>query len=235
MTTDPYLELAYGVLDDGMVLDDDGDRTPAPDLSPALLEQSGGRYSDDVRLLAFRLWVFDGARNVSRVSRLLQSRHGVKVHPQTIGRWARNDDWSGRGDRLHQTFVKSSTAAVNAGISAAAVRAVATLDDIQTDPHANAGARVKAATTILGIAGFVPAFNGTTVNLALNAGRDRFAGMTDAELEELAASYRDDGDTEHPAPNISEAEYRLAKVGDGTGHYRPQRYLHNQGDDDIDN
>ena len=54
---------------------------------------------------------------------------------------------------------------------------------------------------------------GHIVNLAVNVGRDRLADLSDDELRERASSYQPD-ESHTPAPDIPDAQYRIARHND---------------------
>jgi hypothetical protein len=209
--TDLFDQLASGVLDDGAI--DLVSPSDDPMLTDGAALGSSDNFPEAVRLYALRLWTFDAGRNPRKVSDLLKERAEIDVSPAIIRRWVLRDNWAEAAGRLHQSFSDASAGATRHGLSSLMPVAVDALRDILADPEASATARVRAAALVLGIGGYVPAMTGHTVNLAVNVGRDRLADMSDEELAAAAAAYRPD--TDHaPAPEITEAEYRLARRHD---------------------
>lgn len=222
MPVDPFIELANGVLDDGPMWETKAERAQLAEL-PAEIERNGNAWPDSVRAYALRVWAFDAGRNAEKTARILRERAEIGITAQTIRNWVVRDDWAGRAETLHQTFVPTSNSAIRAGISAAAVRSVGVLDELQMNEDIPASVRAKAAQTLLGIAGFVPAFNGPVVNVAIGQERGRLAAATDDELAQMIEAYGSDNTPDTPPHEASYTELRLAKQArDGHGHYAPE-------------
>lgn len=71
------------------------------ELRESPVRDTGTRYPDETKELAYQLWAFLAGRNASEVSRMLATEeHGaVTVPRETVAYWAREYGWAARVDR----------------------------------------------------------------------------------------------------------------------------------------
>lgn len=176
-TGDTFSNLAAGVLDDSTFETDSG-------------IDNGQEYPDASMEYAFRLWCFDASRNPRRVVELLKQRRGITVPVSTVLRWSVENSWVENSVILHQTFKQAASDTIQAGIDFGAVHAVTTLREILSEPDASATARVKAATVLLALAGYVAQPPGASaISVNVHAGRGDWSDMSDEDLAEIAEEY----------------------------------------------
>lgn len=213
---DAFEQLAAGVLDTSRIEphDDDGS---GPD--PSTGSGASRQWGDGVRLLAFRLWVFDGARDPAKVSKLLHDRLGVKVPPRQILLWSGAERWAVAAVDFHQIFQNQGRSAVEATFSQGTVKAARWLVDCLDDPDVPANTKMRAAMAVLDRGGFAPVLQSlTSVQFAPRVQSGAYVDVSDEELDAYIQSYAGDGGGIAPDPEHSIEELRIAaKSADSHG------------------
>lgn len=174
---DVFEDLASGVLDTG-ALGNDTDTSAYDDVP------------ESSRNIAFRVWAFEAGRDPAKVASILAERTGVEIPVAVLRGWVRQGKWTEKSNQLHQTFKQHASETIDAHVTYGSVQAIRYLVDMLDDEKSSATAKVKSASILLGIAGYVVMPPGASAINIINHPTGDWANATDDELEELASSYQ---------------------------------------------
>lgn len=189
--------LADGVLDSSLLAPDDG--------------QVLKDVSADTLDTLFRLWAFDAARDPAEVVRIVRDRSGLELSAAWVRGLAKTHFWAERSHTVHQTLKSTSQAVVDAQFTIGSIEAVKCLRAVLVDDGASATAKVKAATSLLAFAGYIPAGAGVTgISIGVHADRGEYAGVSDEDLARMVRGYSDDDEAIAPAIEVDGIEVALS-------------------------
>lgn len=188
---DTLEDLAAGILDTTV----DVDHTPS---------------ADELKLLAFRLWCFDAARDPATVSRLIEERTGVTVEPRTIRKWSSGERWAVAAVDFGQMFSETSRSTVDATLMQGVVKAVRWMVDSLTDDSVPAAVKLRSAVAILDRGGYAPVYKSLGITVHGRQQSGAFVDVSDDELEAAISSYTRDGRGVAPDPDVTSIEVRTS-------------------------